>query len=127
MPIPTSETTIQAGSGSNRAKRAMSSEPTTKPTDVRPSWRPYSNSVAPRVVIENGRSRTFHSPNATNMNAPTMNSDRMIGVPNRVPMPAFRFATMTATDASSSGVRHRVAAHQRDAGRRRRGTRSHRG
>ena len=46
MPIPVSETTIQAGSGSSRAKRAMNSEPTTKPTDVSPSCRPYSNSVA---------------------------------------------------------------------------------
>ena len=29
---------------------------------------------------ENGRSRTFHRPNAKNMNAPTTNSERMIGV-----------------------------------------------
>ena len=82
----------------------MNSEPTTKPTEVRPSCRPYSNSVAWSSRIENGSSRTFHRPNEKNMNAPTMNSERMIGVPNRVPMPARRFSTMTATLASSSGT-----------------------
>ena len=42
---------------------AISRLPTTKPTDVRPSWRPYSNSVAFRMPIANGSSRTFHRPN----------------------------------------------------------------
>src|SRR5918994_4402783 len=104
MPMPTRETTIQAGSGSSREKRAMSSEPTTNPTEVSPSCSPYSNSVAPSSRIENGSSSTFHSPKATNMNAPTTNSERMIGVPNSTDMPDFRLATMTATLASSSGV-----------------------
>ena len=104
MPIPTSEITIQTGSGSRPAKRAMNSEPITKPTDVSPSWRPYSNSVAPRTVIENGSSSTFHSPNATNMNEPTRKSERRIGVPNSVDMPERRLARMTAGVASSSGI-----------------------
>ena len=82
----------------------MKNEPTTNPTDVRPSWSPYSNSVARSSRIENGRSSTFHSPNAKNMNAPTRNSERMTGVPNSVAMPDRRFSTMTATLASSSGV-----------------------
>ena len=47
-PIAVSETTIQAGSGSSLLKRAINSEPMTKPTEVRPSCRPYSNSVTPR-------------------------------------------------------------------------------
>ena len=67
----------------------MKNEPTTKPTEVRPSWSPYSNSVAPRTLIENGSSRTFHRPNEKNMNAPTMNSERMTGVPNSVAMPGL--------------------------------------
>ena len=82
----------------------MKNEPSTNPTEVRPSCRPYSNSVAPSSRIENGSSRTFHSPNEKNMNAPTRNSERRTGVPNRVAMPDLRFATMTATLASSSGV-----------------------
>ncbi len=53
--------------------------------------------------MENGRSSTFHRPKATNMNAPTTNSERMIGVSNSVRMPDLRLATMTATLASSSG------------------------
>ena len=82
----------------------MKNDPTTKPTEVRPSCRPYSNSVAPRTWIENGSSRTFHSPNEKNMNAPTTNSERMIGVPNSVAMPGLAgSSTMTATLASSSG------------------------
>ena len=102
--MPTSETTIQAGSGRSFEKRAIRRDPTTKPTEVRPSWRPYSNSVACRTVMENGSSSTFHRPKATNMNAPTKNSDRMMGVPNSVTMPLFRFAKMTSTEASSSGA-----------------------
>ena len=104
IPIPIIDSTIQAGSGSLLEKRAMKNEPTTKPTDVRPSWRPYWNSVAPRTWSENGSSRTFHRPNEKNMNAPTMNSERMIGVPNSTDMPDFRFSTMTLTLASSSGL-----------------------
>ncbi len=95
---------IQTGSGSFAEKRAMKNDPATKPTEVRPSWSPYWNSVAPSVEIVNGRSRTFHSPNEKNMKAPTMNSERMIGVPTSVDMPDLRLATMTATLASSSGV-----------------------
>ena len=53
--------------------------------------------------MENGSRSTFHRPNATNMNAPTTNSERMIGVPNRIPSPSLRLATMTLTLASSSG------------------------
>ena len=102
-PIASIDTKIHAASGRSLAKRAMNSEPTTKPTEVRPSCNPYSNSVAPRSSMENGRSRTFHRPKATNMNAPTMNSERMMGVPNRIPRPSFRLATMTLTFESSSG------------------------
>ena len=79
-------------------------EPATKPSEVSPSWRPYSNSVAPSSSMENGRSSTFHSPKATNMNAPTTNSERMMGVPNRIPKPSLRLATMTWTFESSSGI-----------------------
>ena len=81
----------------------MKNEPATKPTEVSPSCNPYWNSVAPRTCSENGRSRTFHRPNEKNMNAPTPNSERMIGVPNSVDKPDFRLSTMTATLASSSG------------------------
>ena len=96
-------TMIQIGSASRPEKRAMKNEPTTKPTEVSPSWRPYSNSVACSSRSEKGRSNRFHRPNARNMNVPTMNSERMTGVPNNVARPDFRLATMTATDASSSG------------------------
>ena len=104
MPIAVIAMTIQAGSGSLLANLAMKNEPRTNPTEVRPSWRPYWNSVAPRTLRVNGRSRTFHRPNAKNMNAPTTKSERMTGVPNNVDMPDFRLATMTATLASSSGM-----------------------
>ena len=53
--------------------------PTTKPTDVTPSWRPYSNSVAWRALSANGRSRTFHRPNDRKTGAPEMKSERRIG------------------------------------------------
>ena len=81
----------------------MKNDPTTNPIEVRPSWSPYWNSVAPRIFNENGRRRTFHSPNAKNITAPTMKIERMIGVPTSVTMPAFRFEAMTAMLASSSG------------------------
>ena len=95
---------IQAGSGRSLEKRAMKNEPTTKPTEVRPSWIPYWNSVAPRTVSENGSSSTFHRPNEKNIKAATMKIERMTGVPISVTMPAFRFAAMTRTLASSSGL-----------------------
>ena len=104
MPMPTSATTIQAGSGSRRANLAMKKDPATKPTEVSPSWSPYSNSVAPRTLIEKGSSSTFHRPNEKNISAPTANRDRMIGVPNSVEKPARRFEMTTATLASSSGL-----------------------
>ncbi len=102
--MPIIEMMIHTGSGNRAAKRAMNSEPITNPTDVRPSCSPYSNSVAPSSLIENGRSSTFQSPNATNMNAPTRKSERIIGVPNSTAIPDLRFSTITATDASSSGT-----------------------
>ena len=102
--MPNMATAIQAGSGSRRAKLAMKNEPMTKPTEVRPSWSPYSNSVAPRTRIDIGSSRTFQSPNEKNINAPTANSERRIGVPNSVANPARRLATITPTLASSSGI-----------------------
>ena len=103
-PMPARPMTIQSGSGRRLEKRAMKNEPTTKPTDVRPSCRPYSNSVAPSSRIENGSKRTFHRPNEKNMNALTRNRERMMGVPHSVPIPDRRFATITATLASSSGL-----------------------
>jgi hypothetical protein len=66
--------------------------------------KPYSNSVACRTLIDIGSRRTFHRPNAKNINAPTANSDRMIGVPIKVAKPSRRLATTTETDASSSGL-----------------------
>ena len=104
VPMPMRPMTIQTGSDRRLEKRAMKNEPSTNPTEVRPSWRPYSNSVASSTVIENGRSRTFHRPNEKNMIAPTRNRERRIGVPNSVPIPLRRFSTMTATLASSSGT-----------------------
>ena len=74
----------------------------TKPTDVTPSWRPYSNSVAPRARIANGSSRTFHSPNERKTGAPATNSERRTGVLTRVAMPSFRFSTTTPTLVSPS-------------------------
>ena len=82
----------------------MKNEPMTKPTEVRPSCRPYWNSVAPSSLSEKGRSKTFQRPKEKNMNEPTMNSDRIIGVPRSAPRPERRLSTMTPTLASSSGV-----------------------
>ena len=48
------------------------------------------------------------------MIAPTRNSERRTGVPNRVESPDLRFSTITGTLGSSSGPGHRVAAHRRD-------------
>ena len=92
----------------------MKNDPSTKPTEVRPSCRPYSNSVAWSSRSDIGSSRTFHSPNEKNIRAPTMNSDRRTGVPNSVLRPDLRFATMTADARLVLRDRHRVAAHQRD-------------
>ena len=102
-PMPVRPITIQIGSGRRLEKRAMKNDPTTKPTEVRPSWSPYSNSVAPSSRIENGSRSTFHSPKEKNMKALTRNSERRIGVPIRVVMPDRRFSTITETVASSSG------------------------
>ena len=38
------------------------------------------------------------------MNEPTMNNERIVGVPSSVPSPERRLSTMTRTLASSSGV-----------------------
>ena len=102
--MPTIVTMSHIGSGMTRENRAMKNEPTTKPTEVRASWRPYWNSVAPSTFSENGSSRTFHSPNEKNMKEPTTNSERIVGVPSSVRIPERRFSTTTATLASSSGV-----------------------
>ena len=87
---------------SRSAYFAMNSEPTTNPTDVSASWRPYSNSLAPSSLIAIGRSRTFHRPNEKNTGAPIRNSRRSIGVSTIARMPSLRFATTTPTEVSSS-------------------------
>ena len=90
-PIAMVEKTIHVPSGRRSEYFAIIRLPTTKPTEVRPSWRPYSNSVAWRASMANGRSRTFHRPNDRKTGAPETNSDRMIGVPTRVETPSLRF------------------------------------
>ena len=42
---------------------AITRLPTTKPTEVSPSWRPYSNVVACSGPRANGSSRVFQRPN----------------------------------------------------------------
>ncbi len=106
---------IHAGSGRSLENRAMKNEPTTKPTEVRPSCSPYWNSVAPRTFSENGSRSTFHSPNEKNISAATMKIERMTGVPISVTMPAFRFGGDDPHAGILVRLRHRIAAHQRDA------------
>ena len=60
MPIAVRPRAIQIGSGSSLEKRAMNSDPSTKPTDVSPSWSPYSNSVAWSSRSDIGSRSTFH-------------------------------------------------------------------
>ena len=50
MPITVKLITIQVPSGRRSMYFAISRLPKTKPSDVRPSWRPYWNSVPPRVL-----------------------------------------------------------------------------
>ena len=102
MPIAIVEKTIHVPSGSRAEYFAITRLPATKPTEVRPSWRPYSNSVAWRASIANGRRRTFQRPNERKIGAPETNSDRRIGVLARVVTPSLRFATTTRTLVASS-------------------------
>ena len=83
---------------------------TTNPSDVRPSWRPYSNSVPPSVSMANGRRRTFQRPNANRTGAKTISVERRIGVPTRTPSPDLRFET---TPGRSSPPRPPSARHER--------------
>ena len=82
----------------------MKKDPITKPTDVSPSCRPYSNSVASSSRSDIGSRRTFQSPNEKNISAPTKNSERSTWIPNSAPSPDLRLSTMTLTLASSSGI-----------------------
>ena len=81
---------------------AISRLPKTKPSDVRPSWSPYWNSVPPRVSMANGSSRTFHSPNEKRTGAKTISVERRIGVRTSRPTPDLRLATTALTLVSSS-------------------------
>ena len=80
MPIAIVEKTIHVPSGNRAEYFAITRLPATKPTEVRPSWRPYSNSVAWRASMANGRRITFQRPNERKIGAPEMNSERRIGV-----------------------------------------------
>jgi hypothetical protein len=82
----------------------MKKLPMTKPTDVRPSWRPYSNSDPFRTRMDIGRSRTFHSPNDRNTGAPTMKIERRIGVLQRYLAPLFRFWATTPMEVGSAAA-----------------------
>ena len=102
--MPVIASTIQAGSGSLLENRAMKKEPATNPTEVRPSWSPYSNSVAPSTWIGERQQQDVPQPEreehegADDEQRP---DDRR--AEQRRPCPDFRLATMTATLASSSG------------------------
>src|SRR5215207_6868332 len=66
-PMPVRPPATHSDSGNRAEKRAMKNDPITKPTEVSPSWRPYSNSVAWSSRSDIGSSRTFHSPNEKNI------------------------------------------------------------
>ena len=74
----------------------------TKPTDVRPSWRPYWKSSPWSGPSAIGRSRTFHRPNEMKTGSPTRNVERRSGDAHRKLIPVRRFAMTTATDVASS-------------------------
>ena len=102
MPIPIVPTNTHSPVCRRSAYFAMNSEPTTNPIDVRPSWIPYSNSVAPSSWIAIGSRSTFHRPNAKYTGAPSRNSERSIGMSRIDRMPTLRLVTTTPTDVSSS-------------------------
>ena len=82
----------------------MSKLPITKPTEVSASWMPYSNSVACSARRAKGSNSELLSPNATSMGIETRNSDRRMGVSNRVFMPARTLvSTLEVLVASSTG------------------------
>ena len=102
MPITVKLITIQVPSGSRSMYFAISRLPKTKPSEVRPSWSPYWNSVPPRVSMANGSSSTFHRPNAKSTGAKTISVERRIGVRTSRPTPDLRLATTALTLVSSS-------------------------
>ena len=67
MPIPIIDTTIQIGSGSRLEKRAMKNEPSDEPDRGQALLQPVLELRRAELGIENGSSRTFHSPNEKNM------------------------------------------------------------
>src|SRR3954447_2909379 len=80
----------------------MNSEPTTNPTDVSPSWRPYSNSVAWRTRNANGSRRTFQSPTEKKYGTAIRKIVRNAGVPTSTANPSRRLVTTTPTDVGWS-------------------------
>ena len=102
VPIPTQLRTSHWPSRRRSERRAMSRLPTTKPTEVRPSWMPYSNSVAWRAVMANGSSSTFWSPKQMRTGVLTRLSERRIGVRAMNLAPKARFRIISRTVVSSS-------------------------
>src|SRR5690606_13508501 len=65
------------------ATAAIAKLPMMKPTEVRASWRPYTNSVACRARSANGNRRTFQAPMVMAEPTPSHNSDRRISLLQR--------------------------------------------
>ena len=57
-------------------RAGVSNAMATNPTEVRPSWSPYSNVVAWSSLIAIGRRRTFHSPKEKRIGMLTRSEDR---------------------------------------------------
>src|SRR3974390_3432568 len=114
--MPAAPTNTHRPVGARSLQRAMRRLPMTKPIDVRASWTPYWNSLAPSSRIAIGRSSTFQRPMAKNAGAMTTNSESSVGGFQIVPSPPRRLAAPTPTEAASTdsaaGVRMRSSATQ---------------
>ena len=97
--------TIQVPSREAVAYLAISRLPTTKPTEVKPSWRPYSNSVACSTSDRQRQEQDVPQPERRGRpGAPSRSSERRIGVSDKVATPSLRFSTTTPTLVSSSAL-----------------------
>src|SRR5436309_15696013 len=83
--------TIQVPSGRRSPNFAMNRAPATKPTEVSPSCRPYSNSVAPTTLIAIGSNSTVQKPNDRRTGKVRKKAERRTGVDQRDRAPPFRF------------------------------------
>ena len=95
-PMATVAMTIHGPSRSRSPKRAISRLPITKPTEVKPSWRPYSNSVAWSARIAIGRSSTFHRPNEKQTGSGDQEACAGAASATGTATPSFRLSTIDA-------------------------------